>query len=142
MEDPNPTDEIAHFNSFNRIVEFLRLRVLENDFNTPQRFAHAAALVMRRKVINWGFNSLKPVPSLYKKYSIFGCTMHAEISACWKYRFTNKLQGNNIFVIRVRTNGELALSKPCNMCQAYMRDVGIRRCYYTDNDGQIKYISF
>lgn len=43
----------------------------------------------------------------------------------------------DILVIRVTADGELANSRPCNHCIMTMREMGIRRVFYSDGKGNI-----
>lgn len=43
----------------------------------------------------------------------------------------------DVLVIRVTNDGELANSRPCNHCIMTMREMGIRRVFYSDENGKI-----
>jgi tRNA(Arg) A34 adenosine deaminase TadA len=43
-------------------------------------------------------------------------------------------EGATIYVARVGKTGEFKMSKPCSMCHAAMKHVGIKRVVYTIND--------
>jgi len=47
-------------------------------------------------------------------------------------------QGSTIYVARINKEGEARISKPCPMCEAAMRHVGVRRVYYTNEEGKIE----
>lgn len=72
-----------------------------------------------------------------------GATIHAElhvIHQCTKrlIRQQKSLKKYSILVIRIkRDTGELVLSKPCHDCINAMRKCGIKKVYYSDNDGNI-----
>ena len=55
-----------------------------------------------------------------------------------KVKDWNKLKGCSIFVYRTNKNGQLAMAKPCDMCQKLIKYVGIKNMFYTTNDGEIK----
>jgi deoxycytidylate deaminase len=42
----------------------------------------------------------------------------------------------DIVVIR-QTNGHLIMSKPCKHCILYLKNIGIKRVYYSDNNGNL-----
>lgn len=39
-----------------------------------------------------------------------------------------------VYVVRVRSNGTLALARPCQTCQSAMRLHGVRKVYYSISD--------
>ena len=47
-------------------------------------------------------------------------------------------QGSDVYVARINREGEARISKPCPMCEAAMRHVGVRRVYYTNEHGMIE----
>lgn len=91
---------------------------------------HAAILVKGGNIINFSCNR--------KNFSCFGArfrripgqaTIHAEIGAI--LGLPKKLTKNaDIYVVRVKGDS-FCMSKPCQMCQAVLQFVGVRRVYYT-----------
>ena len=47
----------------------------------------------------------------------------------------NPFKGIDIFVVRVMKNGSLGLSKPCHHCTESMKRLGIKRVYYSTDNG-------
>ena len=43
----------------------------------------------------------------------------------------------NILVVRITSDGQLGDSKPCCMCVNIMKSYGIRRVYYSDDQGNM-----
>jgi cytidine deaminase len=39
-----------------------------------------------------------------------------------------------VYVVRIRSDGSLAMARPCRACQSAMRLKGVRRCYYSISD--------
>lgn len=67
-----------------------------------------------------------------------GCAFdgHAEMLTIKKaINMGINLKGKDIHVIRFRRNGSIGMSKPCEFCQKMIESVGIRRVYYTDDNG-------
>ena len=48
-----------------------------------------------------------------------------------------KFRKRDIYVVRIRADGSLAMSRPCMDCLAALKRVGIRRIYYSTNQGKI-----
>ena len=61
-------------------------------------------------------------------------TVHAEIDAIMSYP-KHELKGMDILIIRVKRDGTLGDSRPCNTCIGKMLKAGIRRAYYSNRDG-------
>lgn len=50
-------------------------------------------------------------------------------------RLTKKLNaGSEVFVVRIKRNGQLAKARPCKDCRTAMRMRGVKRCYYSISD--------
>ena len=100
---------------------------------------HGALLVNGGSIINTAFNK--------DKFSSFGerfrdsdygpATHHAELS-CISGIDRSKTNGASIFVVRVNRKGELRLSKPCAMCHDALKFAGVKKVYYSTNDGSIE----
>ena len=95
---------------------------------------HAAALLKgnyKNKLII-GFN--RPIKEKVK-YK----TIHAEINAIFNFPYDKKaIKGMDIIVIRNK-NGNLKNSRPCNHCIDKMANVGIRKVFYSNDEGNIVY---
>jgi len=68
----------------------------------------------------------------------------AEVKACFAAQrlLGACLKGCDLYVVRVsKASGQCRMARPCRHCQAYLREVGIRRVYYTDRDGEIAQLS-
>ena len=99
-------------------------------------------------VIASGFNSNKTHP-LQKKYNKFRATsdsefvpkLHAEISALSKLRNSSlNPKRMKLFVYRIKQDGSYGMARPCPSCMQAIKDFGIRKIYYTTNDGFAKEI--
>lgn len=99
------------------------------------RFRHGAVLVSHGKIINVSSNDNRFCDFGTKFRSQPGkATLHAELGAI--LNVSNKSTKNSvIYVVRVSTNGELRNSKPCSMCEAAMKFVGISRVIYSVDGG-------
>lgn len=98
--------------------------------NSDIYYQHAAGIIQNNKLISSGINKFAAVKSpQYKR------TIHAEISAF--YNVSKKsLKGLDVIVIRIKNN-MLKNSRPCNNCIDKLRKVGIRKVYYSNEDGII-----
>jgi tRNA(Arg) A34 adenosine deaminase TadA len=59
---------------------------------------------------------------------------HAEI-ACVLGVDKSITKGSTLYVARVNKSGEIRNSKPCEMCAAILEHTGVKRVFYTTNDG-------
>ncbi len=64
----------------------------------------------------------------------FELGLHAEVHACIGVSAAD-LQGAEVWVARVYRNGELAMARPCAVCQRFLRSVGVARVYYSTGYG-------
>ncbi len=116
-----------------------------NDSELIQK--HGAIVVSGGKIVSKAYNSYAPV---YKFNGINNHkgSGHAEANALKEYY--KNIRGNarrknkymlrskiDIYVVRVNRLGELMNSKPCYHCTRMLKMLGIRRVYYSDNNGNI-----
>lgn len=66
-------------------------------------------------------------------------TLHAEL-ACILNLDRRMTSGGTIYVVRVGKDGEYKMSKPCAMCEAALKHVGVNRVYYSTNDETLEMI--
>ena len=100
-------------------------------------FRHGAVLAKGSKVLNLGvnknqFNSFAAKFNKRPEYA----TVHAELG-CILGVDRRSTSGATVYVVRISPNGGWRMSKPCCMCQAAMRHVGVRRVLYSVDE---KYI--
>lgn len=100
---------------------------------------HAAAVVIRNRVVGLGTNIRKTHPISYKygknKEAIY---LHAETHAIKNALRTislKEMKRATLYVARVDRNSEMAMSKPCEGCERCIKDYGIKHVIYTTNEG-------
>lgn len=97
------------------------------------KFRHAATLFHRGRIVASGINSLRKTHPLLIKYTKFPY-IHAEQAAIFAAGL-DLSRGCDIMVVRLKADGSPTLSKPCAVCASVMQDVGIRRVFYSTEDG-------
>lgn len=109
--------------------------------NHPQ-YKIGAAVVLKHRVVSSGANSdtkTHPLQKQYNKYrfeedSPHKC--HAELTALLPLIRDNvDLSNASIFVYREHKNHTLACARPCRSCMNLIRDLGIKRVFYTVEGG-------
>lgn len=109
-----------------------------------------AVAVFRRTIIARGHNQNKTHP-LQERYNIYRYNtrgnhyypskMHAEIELISKIRYLDiNFSEVEIYVYRETKDGKKALAKPCLACETALRELGIKRVYYTGNNSYISEI--
>jgi cytidine deaminase len=97
-------------------------------------YKHAAALMSGDTVYSSGTN--KFIKEIKINNQIYHKTMHAEITVFEKLP-KKKVRGMDILVIRINKNLALKNSRPCNQCIDTLSKLGIRKVYYSNEDGNI-----
>lgn len=100
--------------------------------------------VYNHKIISSGYNSDKTDP-LQKKFNIYRFTEESPASLHAEIRCLKPLMGNKsidfskvtLYVYREYKNGELAMARPCKSCEKLIRTLGIKKVYYTHNNGYV-----
>jgi tRNA(Arg) A34 adenosine deaminase TadA len=59
--------------------------------------------------------------------------LHAEVSALIKARGN----AHTIVIARLTANDNLALSRPCSICEMALKEAKVENVYYTNNDGEL-----
>lgn len=97
------------------------------------------AVVVNKNIIGRGRNSKKshPIMSNYAKWChtnhILGT--HAELHAILQTPY-EKRNGADIYVCRVLLDDKFVMAKPCDTCYSIIKDMGIRRIFYTIDENE------
>lgn len=110
-----------------------RMALLNEDFG---KFRHGAVLVKHGAVINACHNKNRACSfgSRFRSRDKGQATIHAELGAILNIG-RGSTENADMYVIRINQEGEFRNSKPCSMCQEAMKFVGIKRVFYSSNDG-------
>lgn len=71
-----------------------------------------------------------------KGYNSYVNCRHAEI-ACLSKTWKSERDGAVLYVVRRRRDQKFGMSKPCPNCEAFIRDSGIKKVFYTTNEGTV-----
>lgn len=132
-----------------RMFEYARQEAMKSTFN---RFHVGAVIVYKHKIIGSGHNSDKTHPMQEKYNELYrtfnntnGCpikhSLHAEVSALTSvpYLIGKEVDFSKakIYVYRISIGNPkgYACAKPCPACMGAIRAIGIRRCYFTGDEG-------
>lgn len=134
--DINVFDE----SKFSKYIELLKKLASNSDIH----YKHAAALIKNEKIYSAGINKFVKkldVKSYNKKTGENSIethfkTIHAEISVFDKLSKKSS-KGLDIIVIRINKNFTLKNSRPCNHCIDKLKKIGIRKVFYSNENGQI-----
>lgn len=91
----------------------------------------------------WNTNKTSPLQARYNVYRYepadTPCKAHCETQLCqrlrWKFGDNIKWDKVEIYLYREYKDGSLAPSRPCPSCMAMLKDFGIKKIYYTTEDG-------
>lgn len=110
-----------------KYFEIARKLSFKSDYETHKL---GSCVVKGNKLLGLGFNKKKTHPKSNSRFK----NIHAELSAILNCQQEN-LYGCDIYVYRENKKGELSLSKPCNCCLEIIKQVGIRRVYFSTDRG-------
>jgi deoxycytidylate deaminase len=88
-----------------------------------------AVITRGNKIISLGYNKNKT----HTKSNHSWKRLHAEITAIIKAK--QDISGCSIYVFRETKQGQPAMARPCSSCMEAIREAGIKRVYYSSNDG-------
>ena len=109
--------------------KFIRIAIEEaSKSNYKQKVG--CVIFDKKIVLSKGYNtSQKSVRKLHPKFQRFPYSVHAEVDAIIKAR--KDLKGSSILVVRVNSDNQFRLSKPCLNCMKYIEFVGIKNIFYS-----------
>ena len=103
---------------------------------TRGNYRLGAILVYKNNIVSVGMNSYKTHPILQKRTA--WPFLHAEQHAIVRAGVDN-CEGLDLYVARVLKNNNLAMSRPCGICDKLIKEVGIKNIYYSDG-GKHKFL--
>jgi len=117
-------------NKFEHYIDILKKKAMKS----PIYYKHSAILICKNKILSIGYN--KYFKELMNGNKIFLLTIHAEIDVLFK---TNMkwVRGLDILIIRIDKNLNLKNSRPCNACIDKLKEKGIRKVFYSNEEGEI-----
>ena len=98
--------------------------------------------VYKGQIIGMGYNCNKthPLQKYYNRYRISSDSMppklHAEIHCINQIRHMHiNFSKLKLYIYRICQTQSGGLARPCPSCMAGIKDIGIKRIYYTTDDG-------
>lgn len=107
---------------------FIKLAKKAASYSLHQ-FKVGAVIVRKNRLLSFGHN--KPHRTHPRSKNAWN-RIHAELDAILGVPL-EELKGAEAYVVRITNTGLLAMSRPCEHCMALLKEVGIRKVYYTDN---------
>jgi len=104
-----------------------------------------AALFAGSRLVSIGFNKYSkshPDHKIHKRDENFLYNIHAEQAALIKRRHYDNGGNLVMYVWRERQDGTPGCSKPCSMCQALLKEAGVRKVIYYNDQGVVEEMRF
>lgn len=110
------------------------------------RYHLGCIAVLKNKIIAASSNKLKthPLQKVYDEYREFNCrsdpknihSLHAEIACLNTLRYQDiNYKDLELYIVRIRRDGNYGLARPCIACSKFIHDLGIRKVFYSTNFG-------
>jgi deoxycytidylate deaminase len=108
------------------------------------RIKVGCVVVYGHKIISSGYNSSKTNPT-QKRLNVYRfdvdtpATIHAEVASLLPLVNRKDINFNDVslYIYREYKNGDPALSRPCPSCMALIRQLGIKKLYYSGDGSYI-----
>ena len=124
--------ERAYFNAAKSVSEL----------SNHNQYKLGCVVVRGHRIISSGCNSTTKCDPIQARLDTdkYGCEcpgkVHAEISALLPFiKSKEDISGASIYVHRRHKNGVLAKARPCSTCEAVIKSMGIKKVYYTVENG-------
>jgi tRNA(Arg) A34 adenosine deaminase TadA len=101
--------------------------------STHSQHKMACVISRGRKIVGLGFNKSKTHPKSMAHYQ----NIHAEFSAILN-GCEEDLEGCVAYVYRETKSGDLGMARPCSACYQALKRVGIKKVYYTTEQGYVE----
>lgn len=123
-------------------MAFFKAAKAVSELSDHEQYKIGAVVVSKHRIISSGFNHHNKTHPLQKRYNRFRFegdavhTQHAELAALLPLIKENTdLSNATLYIHREHKDHTLACARPCKSCMKLIRDVGIRRVFYTTNIG-------
>lgn len=126
-----------------------RLINLSDDIESDRPYGRVkmvAFLVYKNKILSFGVNSEKTSFYQYRmrcktdidQSNFIYDKTHAEIAAIKKIHLSfNDWEHVEIFIVSKKKDNSFRLSRPCPICEKTIKDLGIKKVYYTNSYGGV-----
>jgi deoxycytidylate deaminase len=110
-------------------------QVKKEALKANMRHQLGAVVLQGGRIISTGHNQRRHVrlPNEWANRKDTVCAERAALLKCM-----NTAKGGTLYVGRYTQGGKFRLAKPCEACLRMMNDLGIKRVFYTDNNGIFK----
>jgi deoxycytidylate deaminase len=129
----------CHTARVNRVISKIRSKLLKRNPGI-RNFNIGAAIIYKKRIISYGFNSICTHPFQKRMGKAVGNEnkqhLHAETDAVLSAKSKSvDFSQCSIVVVRVLRNGTLAMAKPCDSCQHMLVDMyGFKTVIYTTGE--------
>lgn len=115
----------------------LRIALSEHQKCREKSWLHWSFVFQRNRLVEWGVNH-QGEPTGYQRFGYHQGrhSVHSEVVAWRKASgLLDRRKPWGLINIRLGADGGLRMSKPCRVCEAYMRSCGCREVFYTTSTG-------
>lgn len=132
-----------------RFFKFAREASMKATYTGSHKFSPmiGAVAVYKGSIVAtaWNTNKTSPLQARYNVYRFRADTpdkAHAECALVQKlrWRFGDSLDWSkvHIYLYREYKDGRIGPSRPCPSCLALLKELGIKKIYYTTEDGYVE----
>ena len=105
------------------------------------KFKIGAVIFKGSRIISSSHNYIRSCSAIKPQYRKWFNSLHAEQAAILNSGDWSKLKGCDILVMKIsKTEEHISNAMPCEFCMASLIKVGIKRVYYSDDNGNISTI--
>lgn len=119
-----------------KLPKMFRLAAQAAKFSEHKKYKLAAVLFINGKPVSVGFNHYRSHPLISKFSSVK--TTHAEIDAISNLKYNWNMKNSFLVVCRIKKDGSFGLARPCPLCESILRKKGIKKVFFTSDQGYSK----
>lgn len=96
---------------------------------------HITFLIKGKRVVSLGTNNSFKTHPKGKELGYYANGIHSELHAYIKLRDKSLIPHLTVVNVRLSKTGKINLSKPCKCCEPFLKGLGFKRLYYTNEQG-------
>lgn len=101
------------------------------------RCRHFTFIIHKNRILSLGWNNSWKTHSWSKEMGHRFSCIHSEVSAILRYRGSKRKLRKCVLVnTRINRFGEFGMSKPCDICDHMISQIGFKEVYYTNQNGE------
>ena len=113
---------------------------VQEALKSDYKFKLGSVIFKGKRIISVGHNQIRSVSAVTDDKRKWSNSLHSELAAILRGPNYRIYKGASIFIVKVsKTEHSFSNARPCEYCMASLEYVGIKKIYFTNEQGEISY---